>query len=102
MNEPKRAANDSTRALRVSNLKPYRKNTLRGFFTLHLPSGLTIHDMTWHEQGEKRWIGFPGRPYTKPDGTQSWAVVIELERAKMDRLRDAVLQLIDAEQQVSA
>jgi hypothetical protein len=57
-----------------------------------------IHDCSWHEQNARRWISFPARPYTKADGTQSWANLIEIpERARMDRLRDAVLELIDAE-----
>jgi hypothetical protein len=47
--------------MRASGWRPHTSGTLRGFFDLLLPSGLLIPDFTLHQQGEKRWIGFPGK-----------------------------------------
>jgi hypothetical protein len=44
------------------------KNSLRGFVTLILPSGLVIHDCTVHEKDGQRWIGLPGKPQLDRDG----------------------------------
>lgn len=85
----------SAARLGICDVKQVRKNTLRGFFTLEFPSGLRIHDYTWHESQGGRSISFPGKPFTKADGTQGWANIIELPHDKMARLRDAVLELID-------
>ena len=30
----------------ISNWKPYTKNTLQGFLSLELPSGMIVHDCT--------------------------------------------------------
>jgi hypothetical protein len=44
--------------------------SLQGFFTLELPSGPVLHDMTFHVREDgARWVGMPARSYTKPDGT---------------------------------
>ena len=60
----------------VTNWKAYEKNTLRGFLSLTLPSGLIIHNCTLQEKDGSRWIGLPARPYTK-DGSTSYALLIE-------------------------
>ena len=48
--------------MRAIDFKPYRKNTLRGFFTLEIAGGLQIRDCTLHESHGKAWFGFPGVP----------------------------------------
>ena len=45
-------------------------NTLRGFCTLRLPSGLVLHDCSVHQKGDRRWIGLPGRPALDSEGRQ--------------------------------
>jgi hypothetical protein len=41
---------------------PENRGSVRGFVTLWLPSGLVLRDCTFHQQGERRWIGLPGKP----------------------------------------
>jgi hypothetical protein len=41
---------------------------LQGFLTLRTPSGIVLHECTYHRQGDKRWIGLPGRPQLDQDG----------------------------------
>jgi hypothetical protein len=52
----------------ATDYREVRRNTLRGFCSLQLPSGLVLHECTYHEQGERRWIGLPGRPQLDQDG----------------------------------
>ena len=65
------------RELLVTNWKPYEKNTLRGFLSLTLPSGLVIHNCALHQKDGARWIGLPSRQYTKDDGSTSYSPVID-------------------------
>jgi len=48
--------------MRASGWRPHLSGSLRGFFTLELPSGLIINDLTLHEKDGKRWVGLPGKP----------------------------------------
>ena len=47
-----------------------RKNTLRGFCVVELPSGLVIRDVSIHEKGKKRWASLPSRPMLDTEGRQ--------------------------------
>jgi hypothetical protein len=76
----------------ASDWKAFSKNTLKGFFTLQLPSGMVIHGLTAHVKGESRWIGLPGQKFVKTDGTTSYTPVIEFtDRLTADRFRDLAL-----------
>jgi hypothetical protein len=81
----------------VTEYRDMRKgDSLRGFVSLRLPSGIVIHDLTYHERSDgARWVGMPARKYEKPDGTTAWARIIEFAskeaQAKFQRLaKDAV------------
>jgi hypothetical protein len=65
------------RGCQILNFRAFEKNTLRGFFDLQLPSGIILRGCTFHVKGERRWIGFPAKPVTKPDGTQSWVNIVD-------------------------
>jgi hypothetical protein len=52
----------------IRDFKPIRKNTLLGFFTLVLDSGLVIKECSLHEKENKRWLSFPGKPQLDKDG----------------------------------
>jgi hypothetical protein len=43
----------------ISNWKAVEKNTLRGLFSVTLPSGMVIHKVSFHEKNGQRWIGLP-------------------------------------------
>jgi len=89
-------ASGGHREILVSNWKDYPKNTLRGFLSLTLPSGLVIHNCCLHEKGGARWIGLPSQRYNKPDGSVAYTPVVEF--ASMDarqRFQRAALEAAD-------
>lgn len=82
---------------RALDFKPFRKNTLRGFFTLEFAGKVQIRDCTLHEQNGKAWFGFPGIPYTDPKGATSYKnVVIVPDREVLEKVRaEVVAQLAE-------
>ncbi len=69
----------------ISNWKPHSKNTLVGFLSLTLPSGMVLHDCTFHEKADSRWIGLPSKRFEK-DGATTYSPLIEFS-AKEARQR---------------
>lgn len=57
----------------IHNFKPFRKNSLRAFFDVELPSGLTICGCTLHESHGKWWTGLPAKPVASPGNPSAWA-----------------------------
>jgi hypothetical protein len=53
--------------MRASDFVSVERNTLKGFFVLHLPSGIVLHGCTLHRKGDKCWVGLPGRPQVTSD-----------------------------------
>jgi hypothetical protein len=85
-----------TRTLVISDWKPYQKNTLRGFFSATLPSGMILHRLTLHEKGESRWVGLPAREWNNGQGAKQYAKLIEfIDRATADRFQNQVLAALD-------
>jgi DNA-binding cell septation regulator SpoVG len=62
---------------RVSNWRAHEKNTLRAFLTLTLPSGLILHNCSFHAKDQEQWIGLPTRQYKTGEGTVAYAPLIE-------------------------
>lgn len=55
---------------RVVEWRAVSRNTLQGFFTLALPSGLVIKDLSLHAKPDGgRWISVPSRSFNKDDGS---------------------------------
>jgi hypothetical protein len=80
----------------ISDWKPHQKNTLRGFFTATLPSGLVLSSLMLHEKGDSRWIGLPAREWTNDQGTKQYAKLVDFrDRATADLFRDKVLAALD-------
>ena len=76
LKDAKPAASDGGfRKLVISDWKPHSKNTLQGFFTATLPSGLVLQSLVLHEGGDARWIAFPAREWTDPQGATQYARV---------------------------
>lgn len=83
--------------MHISDWKPFQKNTLRGFFTLTLDSGLVIHKCSAHVKNGSRWIGLPAQRYTKKDGSTAYVNILEFTDRKIaDNFSAQVLRLIDA------
>ena len=88
--------NGGHREIQISNWKPHSKNTLVGFFTAALPSGMVLHNLMLHQKDEARWIGFPAREWTDQQGAKQFARFIEFRsRAAADCFRDQVLEALD-------
>jgi hypothetical protein len=90
------AGNGGHREIAISGWKPHSKNTLRGFFSATLPSGMVLHNLMLHEKGEARWVGFPAREWTNQEGQKQFAKLVEfIDRRTAERFRDAVLDALD-------
>ena len=77
----------------VSAFRPYRKNTLRGFFVLELGGGIQVRDCTLHEQNGAAWCGFPGVPFTAPDGTTKYKAVVTVpDASQLASIKEQVLE----------
>lgn len=84
------------REITISDWKPLSKNTLRGFFSATLPSGMVLHNLMLHQKGAIRWVGFPAREWTNNQGEKQYAKLIEFtDRGTADRFRDSVLDALD-------
>jgi hypothetical protein len=80
----------------ITNWQPRIRNTMRGFFSATLPSGMILHRLMLHERGESRWVGLPGREWVNERGGKEFANLIEFrDRATGDRFRAALLQALD-------
>ena len=91
------AVTATTRGFAVPEWKPFEKNTLRGFLSLELPSGMIIHGCTVHEKNGARWIGLPARQFQKPDGEKSWSPLIEfVSKDSREKFQAAALAAVDS------
>jgi hypothetical protein len=88
----------------VSNFRAVEKNTLRGFFTVTLPSGLVLHECALHEKGPERWVSLPAKPVLDADGRQRrdangkprYAKVVEIpHKLRRDRFQSEALAALD-------
>ena len=52
----------------VSDWKKFRRNTLVGFLTAHLPSGMTLHDVALHCRDGVWWVSPASKPMLNADG----------------------------------
>jgi hypothetical protein len=89
----------------ASDWRARNRNTLKGFLTLTLPSGLALRECSYHEQGTKRWVGLPGRPQLDPDGRhridpatgkKSYVAIVEVVgKEARERFQKAAVAAID-------
>lgn len=81
----------------ILEFKPLVKSTLRGFFSVRLPSGMILHNCTLHEKGGSRWIGPPSQKYERQGGVPGWAPIVEFaSRDASDKFKDLCLAALDA------
>lgn len=91
--------------MRASDWRPLERNTLRGFLTLELPSGLILHECTYHRTVTgAEWIGLPGRPQLDREGKQRkdpdtgkslYVSIVELRgKEQRDRFQAAALAAV--------
>jgi DNA-binding cell septation regulator SpoVG len=74
----------------------HKKNTLQGFLTVALPSGMILHDLTLHQRDEKQWIGMPAREWANDQGEKQYSRIVEfVDRAAADRFQVVVLEALN-------
>jgi hypothetical protein len=81
----------------ITGWRAYEKNTLKGFFSVQLASGLILRDLTLHVRGGARWVGMPAREWTDHAGVRQFAAIVEFkDRTTANRFRDEALAALDA------
>jgi hypothetical protein len=65
------------RRITVSNWKPLEKDSLRGFLTLTLPSGLILNNCQLLETNGHCWIGLPSQRFQMKDGSVGYVPIVE-------------------------
>ncbi|MEE3502640.1 hypothetical protein [Acidiphilium acidophilum] len=53
--------------IKVDEWKPMHRNSMRGFMTATMPSGMILHDIVIHG-GETPWAAPPSKPMVGRDG----------------------------------
>lgn len=83
--------------MKITHYRPFEKGSLRAFFSIVLPSGLTIHNCKLFAKAEgNRWVGLPSEKFTDRNGVESYRPIVEFNsREACDGFRDAVLRAID-------
>jgi hypothetical protein len=86
----------------VREFKECRKGqSLQGFVTIELPSGLVLHDCAWHARADgSKWLGMPARSFVKSDGETGWFRLVDFTdkdaHARFQKLaREAVDRYLD-------
>jgi hypothetical protein len=73
----------------VVNMRRFEKNTLRAFFDLELPSGMTVRGCTLHLSHGKHWVGLPGKSYKDQSGKENWAAIVDFkDKSARDKFQD--------------
>lgn len=69
----------------VTDFRPYRRNTLRGFATVRVDElKLTIHDIAVHQHDRgARWVGLPAKPVVDSGGNVKRTSDGRIEYAKL-------------------
>jgi hypothetical protein len=89
----------------LREFRPLSKNSLRGFATVELPSGLIVKDISLHTSNGKSWASLPAKPHIAKDGSpvmkdgkaQYLSILQWKDRALADRFSDALVGLVSTE-----
>lgn len=81
----------------ASDWKPFEKNTLRGFCTITLPSGLVIKDCSYHRYEDgRRWVSMPGKPYTGKNGAVTYTNILDFtSKEAKAKFQQMALEAVD-------
>jgi hypothetical protein len=87
----------------VSDWKARQAGTLRGFCTVHLPSGMVLHEVAIHTRSGSWWASPASKPMLSRDGTalrdeagkvRYSPVVSFADKQTRDRLSQAVVDAL--------
>ena len=90
----------SGRQIVVSDWKPLRKGSLRGFVTVSMPSGMTVHEVSIMQSNGRAWASPPSKPMIDRNGCvmlddagkRRYAQIIEFASAEIrHRWSEAVI-----------
>ncbi len=59
----------TSKTIIITDWKPVARNSLRGFFTATMPSGIVFHEISAHVSNGKRWASPASKPMVGKDGT---------------------------------
>lgn len=103
---PQFERNNPVPGITLVEWKLLARNTLRGFATVALPSGLTIRDVAVHTSNGKSWASLPSKPILGFDGVAQrdqntgkirYTPLLEWpDRATSDRFSTAVIDAVEA------
>jgi hypothetical protein len=81
----------------ISNWKPCPKRSLVGFFSIELPSGLVLHECSYHRKtADDRWVGLAARKYEK-NGEVGYAPLVEFSsRESKRKFQEQAMAALDA------
>lgn len=84
--------------MRVTNWRALAKDgSLRGFFSLELPSGMTLHSCTFNLRKDgAKWVGLPSRSYEQ-NGETKWQRLVDfVDKDKYAKFQDAAKAALEA------
>jgi hypothetical protein len=86
----------AARVFAVREWIPYAKNSLVGFLSLELPSGMILHGCTVHQKDGSQWVGLPAKQYEK-GSERTWAPLVEFDsKDAREKFQSAALAALDA------
>lgn len=81
--------------------RPFTRNTLRGFFSVELASGLVLHGCALHIGSDSEWIGLPSAPQIQNgvavlhNGKIAYRPMVEIpDRARRDAFNEIILEAL--------
>jgi hypothetical protein len=90
--------------MRARDWRPLERNTLRGFFTLELPSGLILNECTYHRAASgSEWVNLPNRPQIDREGRHRkdpatgkalYTPMVEIKGKARERFQEAALEAV--------
>jgi hypothetical protein len=90
------ATNGGPRNITIRDWSPHFKNTLVGFFTAILPSGMVVDGLMLHQKADERWVSMPASEWTDAGGARQYAPVIGfIDGPTRERFQQAVLAAVD-------
>ena len=83
----------------ISDWKPLRKGSLRGFVTISMPSGMIVHEVSIMQSNGRAWASPPSKPMIKDgktlvddNGKTKYVPLIEfISKSVRDRWSSAVI-----------
>lgn len=76
----------------------YSKGTLLGYADFYIPKmGLEIYGCQLHQKNGRRWVNFPAKEYTKPDGEKGYSFIVRFrDKDHQSKFGEEALKAIDA------